>query len=478
MLKKLTYSVIIAVCLATGIITPVSAIESPAKYEEYSTGVDVDFPVYGANWYAQTFTIDPASHSVYSVRLLLYTEATPGTFTVSIKAVDGSGDPTGLDLASATIDGDTLSTSTSGVWYEFVFDPEVSLTYDDTYAIVVKAPAGTSNADCVDWRADGSSAGYADGCLFASTDSGLNWSDDTDDDFYFEVWGYDLISVESAQVFTGYLEVDDLLFVMSYKNTYVPYYPNDDPARYFNVQLTSSDGATLYAQGVCRQWGYKPASLYLSADQATGLTAGSTYRLYVYGDVDGDPNDYYQLAASDWRGSDRSCIDTYVITLAHSMADYYDTELTTFTGTNEVLNDEGAIIFAIGIPALQTVRPDLFMATAQIPDYEPEEWTDAFTNYTTWQDQVGPVVVAIFDNGGTMFGVDGNVFGAFLLILGYLAIAIGAGSARVDATVIIGIAFPFLALGAWLRLIDIVYIAVIGAVALFLFVYSFWWSRT
>jgi len=476
-LKRFILASLIALAFIVGLALPALA-DSPEEFESYATGVDVDFPVYGPNWYAQTFTIDPASHSIYSVRLLLYREATPGTLTISIKATDGAGKPTGLDLASATIDGDTLSTSTSGVWYELVFDPPTSGDYDTVYAIVAKAPAATSTADCVDWRADGSSGSYAGGSKFASTDSGLSWTADTDDDFYFEVWGYSLISVDSAQVFTGFLETDDLLFVLNYQNTYTPYYPTDDPARYFDVQLTNSAGSTVLAQTVCRAWGNIPGSIYLSADTAASLTLGSAYRLYVYGVVDGDPNDYYHLTVADWRGDDLSYLDSYVITMAHTMAEYYDTPMTTFTGTNEVLNDEGAILFSIGIPGLQLVRPDLFLATAQIPEYNPQEWTDAFEGATDWETQVGPTVAGILTAGGDMFGIDGKGFGVFFLLGLYILIAAGAGANKVDATVIIALSFPILALGAWLRVIDIVIIAVIGAIAVFLFIYSLFWSRT
>jgi hypothetical protein len=371
-----------------------------------------------------------------------------------------------------------LSASTDGVWYEFVFDPAISGDYDTVYAIVAKAPAGTSVADCVDWRADGSSASYAGGSKFASTDSGLSWTADTDDDFYFEVWGYSLIAVDSAQVFTGFIEPDDLLFVLNYQNTYTPYYPTDDPARYFDVQLTNSAGSTVLAQTVCRAWGNMPGSIYLSADTAASLTLGSAYRLYVIGAVAGDPSDYYQLTAADWRGDDLSYLDSYVLTIAHSMSGYYGVDFTTFIGSGEVLNDEGAILFSRGVPGLSTIRPDLFLATAQIPEYNPQEWTDAFEGATDWETQVGPTWAGILTTGGDMFGLDGKGFGMFALLGLYLLIAAGAGANKVDATVIIGLSFPILIAGAWLRVVDVVIIAVIGAIALFLFVYSFWWSRT
>jgi hypothetical protein len=156
-------------------------------YEYYSTNDDSDGITYGATWRAQTFT--PATaHKITSVKLLLYRTGSPGTVTVSIRATDGSGHPTGADLCSGTTDGNTLPTSTPFEWREITLGGGYDLAASTKYAIVVRAPSGNSS-NRVNWRRDASSPTYAGGAMEYSTTSGESWTTYTNTDYMFEDWG-------------------------------------------------------------------------------------------------------------------------------------------------------------------------------------------------------------------------------------------------------------------------------------------------
>jgi hypothetical protein len=155
------------------------------QYEYYNTGDDNYWSIYGAYWKAQTFTVGAAAHSITSVKLKLYRYNSPGLVTVSIRAT-ASGVPTGGDLTSGTIDGNSLALS-PGAWYEITLT-QYSLLANTKYAIVIRAPSGNSS-NHADWRCDGTSPTYSGGSAANSTDSGVTWYESTSYDYMFEVWG-------------------------------------------------------------------------------------------------------------------------------------------------------------------------------------------------------------------------------------------------------------------------------------------------
>jgi hypothetical protein len=156
-------------------------------YEYYNTGDGTASAVYGSAWEAQTFTVGSVQHTVTSVKLKLYRVGSPGTVTVSIKATNGNGHPTGSDLTSGTTNGNTLTTSTSGEWREITLT-EYTLSANTKYAIVVRAPSGIVN-NYLGWRADLSSPTYTGGNREYSLNSGTSWAADPLTDLMFEVWG-------------------------------------------------------------------------------------------------------------------------------------------------------------------------------------------------------------------------------------------------------------------------------------------------
>jgi hypothetical protein len=174
-------------------------------YEYYNTGDDDFIPSYDGRWLAQTFTPSVA-HTIASVKLKLSRYGSPGTVTVGIKATDGSGHPTGSDLCSGTIDGNSLTTVTTGAWYEITLGSGYALSASTKYAIVLRAPNGDSSNQCR-WRRDISSPTYAGGCYEYSTDSGSTWTS-YDYDTMFEEWsGEPNISVSPTSYDFGTLAV-------------------------------------------------------------------------------------------------------------------------------------------------------------------------------------------------------------------------------------------------------------------------------
>lgn len=172
------------------------------KYEYYTPTPSAELPwgpAYGVNWKGQTFTPSTA-HKITSVKLLLYRTGSPGTYTVSIRATSG-GSPTGGDLCSGSIDGNTLTTDTGGLWYEITLGAGADLTASVQYAICMRAPDGNSG-NAVQSRGRSGDATYAGGTRVYSVNSGVDWGSIGGDDHSFEEWG-DPVVTEKTSSDTG-----------------------------------------------------------------------------------------------------------------------------------------------------------------------------------------------------------------------------------------------------------------------------------
>lgn len=444
------------------------------EWEYNAATIDEAYEIYAGIWGAQTFTVGAESHSITSIRIQAYRELLPGTITASIRAVDGADHPTGSDLCSGTMDGDIMTTGAGGAWYEIDVD-DYSLEASTMYAIVVRATAGDVD-NSLHWNMDGSAGSYADGQEEYSTNSGVSWDGDSDDDYMFEVWGEHLIAIERAEVYRSYIEDNDMLVVCETNNTYVPYYPDYGVSRYFDIQLTSADGATILAQTVNNMWGNRPQAIYLSADACSSLTSGSAYRIYLYGDFGANPSTYYTLLSADWRGDDKTLLDSWVLLTAHRMESYYDVSFTTFVSEGEVLNTEGGAIFNYGIPLLAEQRPNIFASPVTGEIYESGEVTEGWSG-TNWETMVGTDMATFINNGGTLMGMTGQRFGSVLLIIIYVGLAVFLLPRGHSAAGMIAAA-PLILLGVWLRLVDAVFIGVMLSILALFIIYHFWVRNT
>lgn len=465
---------ILVVLIGLLITAPVSA---ATAWESYTAGDNAAVQVYGVNWYGQTFTITPASHSAVDTRLLMYRVGTPSTVTVSLRAVGDDGYPIGDDLTSGTIDGDDLTTDTDGSWYGIELT-ETSLEYDETYAICIRAEAG-DGSNYVAIRED-TSGTYTGGQAITSSSGGITWSAGTGKDIMFQIYGNALLSVNGAKVFNGYLEDDDMFIVVSYLNTYVPAYPNEICSMNFWLQLRSTDGSTILAQTVCQQWGYMPGAIYLNANQAASLTEGFPYRVYLAGVSSENPTAYYALQSADWQGDALSLLSAWALSTAHAMATYYDIAMTTQVQNTEVLNSAGGTLFATGIPALLTTNPELFEEVVYTPDINPidPEGGTSFDTATTWEAQLGPSVAGLANAIGGVVDISGKYVVAGFVFCGYLFVCYAVVKRKGDPIVGTFLCVPLLLGAAWLRVIDFQLIAATGAVAIIMTVYRFYWSRT
>ena len=127
-------------------------------------------------WLAQTFTTT-ASYTLNGVKLYAFEVDPLGDVTVSIKAVDGDGKPTGPDLTSATVDASNWGARPT---WRSVALPDLVLAAATQYAVVIKA----SEPD-LGWRFDLDN-GYAGGRRWTSTDSGITWGGRPVADFLFQ----------------------------------------------------------------------------------------------------------------------------------------------------------------------------------------------------------------------------------------------------------------------------------------------------
>jgi len=160
------------------------------QYEYYNTNDDSAYTLYGVFWQAQTFTVGATGHPVTSIKVKLYRYGSPGTGTISIRATS-SGLPTGSDLTSTSVAGNSLTTDPAGAWYEYSVT-EITLTANTKYAIVLRFPSGNTS-NWVRWRADYSGSPYTNGDDPFSINSGVSWTADTVTDMMFEIWGNPLI---------------------------------------------------------------------------------------------------------------------------------------------------------------------------------------------------------------------------------------------------------------------------------------------
>ena len=176
-------------------------------YERYITGDDNIRQVWGAIWLAQTFT-PSVSHTITSVKLKIGYRGAPGNVTISIRATT-AGLPSGADLCSVTVNGNTFTAYPNTGWTELTFDSGgTSLTASATYAIIVSDPTGDVTTNYIRWADDGSSPTYANGSLIESDDSGVIWAAMTTIDMMFEDWGDEIttaptVTTQAATAISG-----------------------------------------------------------------------------------------------------------------------------------------------------------------------------------------------------------------------------------------------------------------------------------
>jgi hypothetical protein len=129
------------------------------------------FLVYGANWYAQTFTTG-VGYNINGVQLKLYKVGLPTIANISIKAT-AVGLPDGVILATGNLTLTDITTSTIGSWYTISFNDDYELGNDTMYSIIVSVPTGDVN-NYIDWCANIAGT-FLNGNACSAIDSGVTW---------------------------------------------------------------------------------------------------------------------------------------------------------------------------------------------------------------------------------------------------------------------------------------------------------------
>jgi hypothetical protein len=434
---------------------------APVMYEALSTGQDGNSDkIHGANWADMQFTVGATSHTATSIHLYLKRLGSPGTVTVSIRLAS-AGLPTGADLVSTTFDGNLLTTDYD--WYSYNIS-ETTLTTLLQYAIVVRATAGDAN-NCVYWGID-TGGGLANAVYGKSVNSGATFATDSPKDALFEIWSSPIsqgLQVMGARVFTGYMETGDWLIVADVNNVYTPYYPDNDPQAYFQLQLIS--GTSVKASTPFRAWERQPLAIYLSPATAGTLTWGSGYIIRIQCLPVTAVTEQYTLMPSDWNGGGIFWLDSYVRSLASIYQTYYTaTYLVATADKGNVLNAAGGVIFDTGIPYLSAKRPSLFQTTYQSVASTPKTFTHAGQTAIVWSDRVGTQATeTLTEAGDLMGGVSGKDILGFMAWILFLVCSLffmsgnwAGGAIAALPIVIVGVVFG----GIDLQIICVIAIAV------------------
>jgi len=461
------------------------------RYETYNTSDNNSSVAYGGNWLAQTFTAT-STHTVSQVKLKLFRNDTPGTVTLSLKSVDGSGHPTGEDWTLGSFNGSTATNNSSGVWYTLNVST-VAIASGSQYALVLRATEGNATS-FINWRYNDAGS-YSGGNYEESADGGYTWTSNTSRDFMFEIWGGEPIEIVDVEVYTSAMEPGDWYFAIHY-SCYPPAgYEDADPEKFYYMQLLSD--STILAQRPLAQWGYMPMSLYLSADTVDymGLVWGGEYTVRLIGN-DNAPISLaeasHTLEDTDWIGSEKWRLCNYwIIDTAQSMEVYYSTTLTVTqwdfgSGMEEldypILNLLGGELFLKGTPGLYKVCPNTFYVIIHDPEWDEIDYGGSFERAHNWTTLLGGPTAQIpsaLNATANIFNIDGKLFGglAFLgLSIALMAAVVGKGVMGTAPALVIGVLV--LTVGTWLGFIAYALMAVLSAIVVTLMVWVLWFRST
>jgi len=165
-------------------------LSTPPTIEQHTGGTTIGTSVATTLWEAQTF-IAPVTGQLARADVQLFclqgvgdcTGTTPN-LTLSVRATDAGGLPTGADLASVTIPG---FASASGIWYTATFGSPATLTSGTQYALVLRPVADPTLGGGYFWVRANPGA-YANGQRASSTNSGVTWAADSTRDFNFKAY--------------------------------------------------------------------------------------------------------------------------------------------------------------------------------------------------------------------------------------------------------------------------------------------------
>jgi hypothetical protein len=290
------------------------------------------------------------------------------------------------------------------------------------------------------------------------------------------------LAIDNAKVFSSVIQNNDWLVCIYYNNEYDPPYPTGLASEYFDIIFDTTGVDFKVPQA---DWGYKPIWIYISPTNASTLTWKAAYDVTVLGKPSKYalplPTDTYNLVVGDWLGTDPDALVAWVRTTAQDMTTYYGKDYytetyggTTFPVGEGILTPLGSKAFLDGMPGLDSLHPELFVAGGSDTTYGDVTFNKTYENSLDWETTMGTGISDIANDTGTLFNLSGRMITAFITFLIYCGLAAMAFKAVPEPQTGIILALPVPFFGFWAGFIDLAIAGVIGGLIIMLTVYLLW----
>lgn len=238
--------------------------------------------IFGTNWASQSYAHSGDMMVLTKVAIKAYRLGTPGTVTYRIRAASG-GVPTGADLSSGTVDGNTFTTVSTGEWYTVTLSTPLVITNGQPLSIVVNLSGGDAS-NYIRWKYSNLND-FPSGFRCTSSNSGSTWSNVPLQDHAFKTWGE---YPELPTGVTAFYAMRNSDYTITSNWTRSDYgenvvlcisYTGDYPENYDDTVLYSGTALTYVTDPLPF---YVPVSLRIWEHNASGYSGYSEY--YIGGD--------------------------------------------------------------------------------------------------------------------------------------------------------------------------------------------------
>jgi len=294
--------------------------------------------------------------------------------------------------------------------------------------------------------------------------------------------------IQRMGIFRDYQNTGDALICAEIVLTYPPYYPAGIPSQYFQMQLIDIDGSTLLGATPIKQWGDRPAAIYLNAATVTslGLVDKSAYQIRIANiSSENITNTSDTMDSGDWYGSDLTMLDDWCIGVAWAMSlndgtSITDPYLKTGTSYGTIITDTAGGYFTTGIPNIAQIRPNLFGSAEYKASLTTLSGDIDYNTGSTLTSRLGTGIVTDITTIGDVFNLSADnvalfiILGIVLLLIIYTISQTG-GFGALGALIL---CVPIIMAGMYLNMIKIAMIAVVAVIMVILIVRQFWWKTT
>jgi len=208
-----------------------------------------------SDFFAQTFLTNTDTVQISEVSLSLKRVGSlNATFDVGIFSIDSNKKPTSTALVTFSLQTNTIATSTEWATTTVIFSTPLNVTSSTTFALVLSDNSVTAD-NHLQWEYQNSDVYLPNGGTKAtSTDSGVIWNLETDQDFQFEVKQLNGLNVGSVSGLTvivsendGKIDIDwfDLTKLFSFSNFTSASTTNT--GNIFNIGNATSTGSSIFS---------------------------------------------------------------------------------------------------------------------------------------------------------------------------------------------------------------------------------------